>query len=32
MKFSLDYLEHSFYCAANGIFGKIGCIASEDLR
>jgi len=30
-KCSLDYAKHSFYCAANGIFGKIGRIASEDV-
>ena len=27
---SLDYAKHSFYRAANAIFGKIGRIASED--
>ena len=28
---SLDYAKRSFYRAANGIFGKIGRIASEDV-
>jgi len=30
-KCSLDYAKRSFYRAANGIFGKIGRIASEDV-
>jgi len=30
-KWSLDYSKRSFYRAANGIFGKIGRIASEDV-
>jgi len=28
---SLEYAERSFYRAANGIFGKIGRIASEEV-
>jgi len=28
---SLDYAKRSFYRAANGIFGKIGRIASDDV-
>ena len=28
---SLEHAKRSFYCAANGIFGKIGRIASEEV-
>jgi len=31
MKCSLDECKKKFYCAANGIFGKIGRTASEDV-
>jgi len=30
-KIALDHTKHSFFWAANAIFGKVGCIASEDV-
>ena len=30
-KISLDHAKRSFFRAANAIFGKVGCIASEEV-